>query len=695
MRHIAILISLSFFIYQDLSAQIDPSSITIVRDSFGVPHIYAPTDAAAAYGLAWAYCEDDFESMHQPLLGARQRFAEVKGKKGALLDAISFLVDANKVVEEQYEKELSPKFRTIVEGYAAGVNAYATQHPEEVQRPGLFPISGKDIIKGYVVSMTFISNVHYDLVRIFQDQIQAQEEDMFTRGSNGFAVSPNRTADGQTYFISNSHQPLEGPLAWYECQVNSDEGWHFHGATFAGGVTPFVGTNPNLGWTHCINFDDFDDVYKLTMHPQKKLHYKFDGEWIPLEKRVLKLKVKVGPVRIPAKRTFYRSKYGPTIERKGSFYSMRFPSNMTVKAAEQWYHMNKASNFEEWRSALDIQGLSNTAMVYADREGNIFFLGNGLHPYRDPAFNWAGVVPGDTSATLWPAKFHPVSTLPQVLNPKSGYVFNANNTALDCTAPDDNPKAEDYPAAFGLQPKNTARAFRIHTLIDPLEKISFDDLKRIKYDDKLPLPIYTRSIENLDMIRQFDAKDYPFIADAIDVLNRWDGGTSIDNRQAAVASLAILYYTKYIRDEGLFDYNNVYPEDVLVEGLVFAKEHLNKYFGKLEIPLGDLQKHVRGDVELPIWGIPEVIAQMRTVPHRKGMIKSELGESFILLARFDKNQPYPSIETICPYGTSNRPESPHYTDQMQLFVDKQTKPASLDKADVMRRAERVYHPGEH
>lgn len=677
-----------------LAAKIDPSTISIARDNYGVPHIYAPTDEAAVYGLAWAYCEDNFEDIQTPLLAVKSLYSSVKGKDGVLLDAISFFVGADRIVEEKYESSYSPEFKQLIRAYTEAVNVYAESHPKEVLHKKLFPITERDLVKGYVTVFTFFANAHYDLIRIFDGTIKAQESDYFSRGSNGWAVSPRMSADGQTYLISNTHQPLQGLSSWYECQIQTEEGWHFHGATFAGGITPFLGCNPDLGWTHTTNFDDYNDVYRLVMHPDKKDHYRYDGKWLPLEVRKLKLKVKVAGLRVPITRKFYWSEYGPTLKNKDGYYAMRFPANMLLGASEQWYRMNKARNFKEFRAALDMQKIPNQNVIYGDRAGNIMFLGNALFPKRNPAYTWDRVLPGDTSATKWAPEFYAIDELPLVINPDCGYVYNMNNTSLDCTCPEENLSAEDFSPTMGLQMKNTARVLRFREMMKDVDRLSWEQLLEIKYDGNFPETLYTRSIENLEDMRQLDPQKYPDLADAIDVIKRWDGGTEVDNLQASLVHLCIQHFFKYLRQEGIYDYNNTFPEKEFVEALRSAKKHILKHFGTLEVPLGDLQKHIRGDVELGVWGLPEVITQMMTVPYKKGTFQSRAGESFIMWMRFVPGEKYPRLSSVVPYGTSNHGESPHYTDQMQLYVDQKTKPITLDKEEVLAKAERIYHPGE-
>lgn len=673
------------------TGQIDPAPITIARDAWGVPHIFAPTDPQVAYGLAWAHAEDDFPTIQEPLLAVQGRLSEVKGKNGVLLDAIAFFADVEGAVETQFDSVFSPEYKALLNGYVQGLNAFAAAHPDEIRASGLFPTSERELVKAYIMTMMFISNVHYDLIRILQNTIVHQEAAGFHRGSNGWAFAPHKTETGETYLVSNTHQPLRGPTSWYEAHVQSEEGWDMLGATFPAGVTPFLGTNRYLGWTHTTNYDDFDDVYKLVMHPKKKWHYRYDGKWKALEKRVLKLKVKFGPVKIPVKRTFYWSVYGPALKNKHGFYAIRFVCNQVITAGQQWYAMNKARNFTEFEAALKRQSLPNQNVIYADRDGRIAFLGNGLFPYRATGYNWQGVVPGDTSATNWPLKFLPLDSLIYVRDPECGYVFNCNHTSYNCTCPAENPRPEDYNPRIGYQPKNTARAIRVGQFMAETDKISYARVKEMKYDSRIPLPLYTRSIENLDLLRSLDPARYPDLREVLAVLTKWDGSAEVDNEQAAIISLAIQHLLKYIRGLGIAEYNNTLPEEEFAEALRFAQKHLRKHFGTLEVPLGDLQKHVRGEQVMGIWGIPEVLTQMYTKPWEDGRYQSELGDSYTLFVTYDAAG-VKRIETVVPYGASNRPGDPHYADQMSLFVNKQLKTMSMDRTQILDSATRIYHP---
>lgn len=690
----SILFVLFFIATTILQAQtINPENITIIRDTWGIPHVYANTDEEAVYGLMWAQCEDNFHDLQEIYLGVNGLLSSVEGKDGAMLDAIYFFVNAREIVEQKYETDVSEKFKTILTAYTEAVNKYAELYPDQVRHADVFPISNKDVLTSYVGAMAFMSNVHYDIIRIFEGTIIDQEAMDFTRGSNAWAVNHNFTATDETYLIANSHQPHSGSMSWYECHVISEEGWNFYGATLVGGVTPFIGTNENIGWTHTTNYDDFDDVYKLEMHPSDKLKYKFDGEWLELEKRVLQLKVKVGPIKLPIKRKFYQSVYGPTLKNDDGFYSIRFAANMNIKAAEQWYWMNKATDLEEFEEAIAIQGIPSQNILYADKEGNILKVGNALFPYRNPnpQYYWGGVLPGNTSETLWDTTFMPLDSLIYIKNPSCGYLYNMNNTSYSCTCPEENPNPEDYNHTIGYQPKETARSDRFMKIIQNYDELSYEDLKEVKYDNQMTIPFYTRSFENIDVLRNLDETQYPELADVIQILKAWDGSTTIDSKGASVMSLAITHLIEYSQAQGILDYNRTIEEQIYIDALTHAKAHLLKHFGTVDVALGDLQFLVRGDKSVPIWGLPDVITAMYTSEWKDGLFKNQHGESYILFVTYN-NEGVAKMEAINVFGSSNRPDSPHYDDQMEMFVNQELREVYFEKDDVKQNFETVYHP---
>ncbi len=672
---------------------IDPSRITIARDTWGVPHIHAPTDVEAAYGFAWATAEDDFESMQHNLLAIRGRLAEVLGKDGAVGDVVAFLIDVDGLVESRFDTDLGQDYKDLLSGYAAGANAYAAAHPDEVLLKGLFPISARDVEKGYALGVAMLTGLDIELLKVFNGSIANFEYQLSDKGSNAMAFNAHRMEDKRTHLIVNSHQPLSGPMSWYEAHIVSDEGWNMLGGAFPGGATIFVGTNAHLGWGHTLNYPDYVDVYKLVMHPKDKLRYRFDGQWYELEERTIKLRVKVAGVKLPVKRTFYRSVHGPVIKNKTGYYALRYPAAFGIGAGEQWYRMNKASNFEEFNEALRLSKIPGINVIYADDRDNIFYLANGHFPKRVPGYDWKAVLPGDTSLLVWKPEFAPIESLPAYHNPDCGYVFNTNNSPFFATCEQENLNAEDYDPLRGHELWNNNRAWRFHEMISASNgSLTLDDLKDMKYDRRWADPARTVVVENLERIFQMDPAAYPDLADAISLLASWDRGTEPDNTNgAALWSLCVYYAVQYLVENGRLIFPNEFTDQEFVAILEKARRHLLKHFGRLDIALGELQRHVRGDEDYPIGGTADVLAALDTEPWKKGRMRSRVGDGYIQFVSYGEG--LPRIEAVNCYGASNKPDSPHYRDQVDLYLKQQLRPMTLDWQEVLRTARRTYAPG--
>ena len=254
--------------------------VRILRDSWGVPHIFGKTDADVAYGLAYAHAQDDFKTMQGILMAVHGRLAELLGPRGGGNDFLVHLIRLWDTVDEKYEKDLSPETRTLCEAYADGVNRYAALHPDEAFK-GFYPISGKTIVAGFVHKMPLMVGVDKELMALFADEPPAEAKkagkddrkaalDGFPwagAGSNAIAVSPKRSAGGKTFLAVNSHQPWEGPVSWYEAHLHSDEGWNMVGGLFPGAPLVLHGHNERLGWAHTNNYPDLVDVYTLEINP--------------------------------------------------------------------------------------------------------------------------------------------------------------------------------------------------------------------------------------------------------------------------------------------------------------------------------------------------------------------------------------------------------------------------------------------
>ena len=662
------------------------NQITIARDSYGVPHIFAPTDPEVAYGLAWAHSEDDFKTIQTLILTGKGKLSTYLGKKGAPVDYVFGLLNTRQVVDQQI-KAMDPAFIQLVQGYLFGLEAYGKAHPSEVLNKYVFPIAIEDYIATTMFSVAIFCGIDKTLPKILDGSIPHLTG--FTgEGSNAFAIKSNKSASGETMLVINAHQPIEGATAFYEAHVQSEEGWNILGGLFPGGPLIFHGVTPNLAWAHTVNFQDKIDVYQLQTDKDHPGQYQVDGEWLTLEKRKVKLNIKGIPFSVS--KMAYRSIYGPTVKTpKGEYFSIRLPALMDAGALQQWYAMNRSTNFSEFQAALNQNHLPMFNIMYADKADNIFYISNGKMPYRnkDPKYNWASTLPGNTRQTLW-QQFKPVAELPQHLNPTSGYLFNTNHSPFMATAESENLNPAKFDKNDGYETYHNNRSRRAKDLIDGFEKISWSDLKRIKFDRQLPAKILYPYGYDASAIFSLNAVKYPALATIIDGLNQWNHVTNIESIGALYYNIAY-YHASKIRTNGSKEPLNE-KEAVAVVQLVH--DFLMKHYGRLDVTLGEYQRLVRGTEDWPQAGMPDVLAAVMSEPFGETKRKMNSGDAYIGFVKFPKDGGLPLIETVNTFGASSHPESKHFADQRAMYQAQQTKRMTLDKQEVLKAAERVYHP---
>ena len=698
---LAAIAGLSFAVSADegtypFSVTVNPADVTIVRDKWGVPHIFGKTDADAAYGLAWANAEDDFYTMQELIISAKGLAGKLLGIEGAERDFFTHAIGFRDRVEKDWHL-LSEDYIKYIEGYCQGINAYAKSHKKEVRVRGTFPITPKDVVGGYMFALSALIGTPGAVGNVMNGTYDKDQPSDKPYGSNAFAFNSLKTDDGSSMLCINPHQPVTGPFSWYEAHLQSDEGLNIHGAMFPGSSTIFLGNNEHLGWAHTFNHLDLVDVFQLEMHPKKKRTYRYNGEWHKFEKRPVWLKVKLAKgIVFPVKRKTYWSKYGATLESPdGNFYAVKFAANEKVQAGEQWYRMDKATNFKEFYAAMQMESISMFNVIYADKDDNVMFLNNALVPKRNPEVDYSQVVRSNSDNTLWD-EFHDVEDMVQTINPKSGWVFNTNNNPTRATAKKEWQDINDYPSYFGwgddLGMNN--RAVRFLELMNnrKSEKVSFERMKEMKFDYEFPVcSPFQNSCDNL---LTMNADEFPELKPLITAINTWDKQADKDSKGAAAYLITFQkVFTMLGFNDGSFKKEVHIPDTTYVKALRWAKNRIDTYYNG-DIPkLGDVQRHVRGDVNLPLAGFPDALAANYNEEWKDGRYKPWVADSYVHFAKW-KDGKLLRMETLHPFGASNRPDSPHYTDQMQLYADQETKKMTLDKDKIFAEAERVYHPGK-
>ena len=681
------LLKLFLFITTISYSQINPNSIEIVRDEFGIPHIYAKTDAEVAYGLAWVNAEDDFKTIQEAYLAGNAMLSNHIGLKGAPADFISQFIGSSSLIDEKID-DISKDYMKVVEGYAQGLNAYAKSNPDKVLYKKLFPITPKKMLM-YSQLQLFISNEGaYWAGRILNNDTQDEYLDQNLTGSNVIAMNSSKTISGETFLAINTHQPLEGPTSWYEVHLNSDEGTNIIGTMYPGTPNVLIGVNEHLGWSHTVNYPDKTDVFKLKMKNKRK--YIVDDLEYDLEKYKAKITVKILGIPIKINRKYYKSIYGPTLKNKSGYYSIRTPTLFNVRALEQWWNMGKAKNFSEFYDAYKMKQIPGFNVGYADRYDTIFYMSNGILPKRAEGYNWKGIVPGDTMETLW-TEYHEIEDLPQVIQPKSGFIYNANHSPFKSTSADENPNEKDYSERMGYETYDNNRSTRLIELIESYDKVSYDDFKDIKYDNSFPSK-FSYNFMDINLIDEIELDTNHELFEIVNEIQNWNRKTDINSIGAGLYGVLyyhlIYNYADQIRK--LTSEDKPVSKEIILSAVSDIKPYLIEHFGKVKITLGEFQKLVRGDKELPIWGLPDVITAMSSRPYKDGKHKVFAGESYIGLVKFTDEGPV--MESIISFGNSDDPSSDHYTDQMEMYSKFQTKKMTFDKEEIYAKAKSIYNP---
>ena len=670
---------------------------TIARDTWGVPHIYGKTDPDVAYGIAYAHAEDDFSTLQDVLAMTRGRLGALDGAKGAQADFALNFIGARATVDRDYDKQPAD-VRALLDGYASGLNAYAVRHPAEVRLARLFPVNGRDVATGFVMRSPFFFGLDGTLAALVGEKPlppgkappedsppatapMAPTADEKPNGSNAFVVAPRRTSDGATRLVSNSHQPWDGPVAWYELVVHSQTGWNFAGALFPGAPYPLLGHNETLGWTNTVNRPDLIDVYKLKLNTGGD-SYSYDGQWRSLEKHLIWLRVKLwGPFVLPVPKYVYRAVQGPVIVNKTGAYAVRYGGADQLKMVEEYYRLTRARDFAAWRKALSMQGIPATNFLYADKAGNIAYFYNASFPNRKPGFDYATVLPGDTSRDYAPGTV-PWNMVPRNVNPASGFLVNANSTPYLSAGPGSELNPADWSPLLGVETDTTNRDNRALELMTGTPKISAEALHAIKFDTGVSRNGWTGKWF-ADLIA-VDPKGDRTLADAIALLRQWDWNA---DGKGPADSLAVIL----MRTGQTWHYRRQ-PEPDPRAALLKAASYLNQHFGRIDVPLGTVLRLRRGKVDLPLDGGPEILRAASTWDEAPdGRLVVNHGDSFVMFVTWLKGRVI--SESIQPYGAaSTRPDSPHYADQATWFVAHRLKPVWFYSRDLNGNIERLYRP---
>ncbi|MGE0046733.1 MAG: penicillin acylase family protein [Hyphomonadaceae bacterium] len=633
----------------------------IERDEYGVPTALGATDAEAAFSLAYAHAEDDFPTIQLVVLAARGRLGARLGEQGAASDFFYHVLRVEDAVRDGYETQLSAETRALIEGYAAGLNAYADAHPHEVL-PGAENVRGRDVAAGFALTSPLFWGFDAVLSQLVDENShpcaqQTAQAPLIDRGSNAFAVAPSRSDDGHTRLIVNSHQPWSGPVAWWEARVRSDAGWTMQGGVFPGSPVPLLGTNGSIGYAATVNTPDLADLYRLTTDDAHPGRYLFDGAWRPFERRLIWLGVRVGPIVLPVPRTLSFSVHGPAFRTADGWIAVRYAGAGDLRGVEQYYRMSRARTFEEWRAALEMRAIPSTNLVYADRTGRIAYFYNSASPRRAAGENWRGCVAGDTSRLLQEGLV-PIEEIPHLIDPASGWLYNSNATPFSATDEAHDLDPDDFAPELGIETRRTNRSLRAMELLSPLARISDAQLIDAKFD--VTYSADSRVAELISRVVALDARGDQRFAQAQELLRTWDRAATRESRAAALALLTYLpFYEAGRLGQEMPDAREAFTN---------AIAQLTDAAGRIDPPLGEMLRLRRGRHDLALQGGPDLLHAIGWETAQDGRMAANFGDGLMIVVDWDR-EGRATVRSIHQFGAATgRPNSPHYDDQSPLYA---------------------------
>ncbi len=669
--------------------------VEITRDALGIPRVIGRTDADAAFGIAWAHSEDDFATIQQSLRAALGPEMLAKDESEARTAFLVQLLRIREDVEARFETDLSPEVRAVLAGYADGLNFYAAHHPGEAE-PDLFPVTAKDV----ATLSGFFSPLFYGLGETLADLAAPQAEQDPSRGqelqvmlqygpatelgSNAFAVAPAKSDDGATRVIVNSHQPVDGALAWYEGHLISEDGLNIAGGMFPGAPAVHLGVNPGLAQAATVNYPDLIDVFELVRDGDG---YVLDGETRAFDRRTATMTVRLfGPfawrVRMPAD----WSEHGPVLHTDQGSYAIRYATMGDIRFIEQAYRMMRAQTLAEFEAALSLQAMGNTNRVVADSEGRIARYYLARMPSRNPQadVDWTGRLPGDRSDLIWTA-FEDFGGLPHMVDPAAGYVLDANHSPFQVTLTAEDPDPASVPDWYGVETHMTNRGLRATQLMSALNAVSRDALLGVKYDDAYAPASFAGQVHARVAAMDWDGD----AAEAAALMSSWDRRTDLDNTAAALSVMTTLTLYAQTTDASAL------TDGQVRDALNGAAALLQTHHGQLDPAWAEVNFLRRGDESVALEGGPDTLRAVNsTIDEATGTLTMLSGDGLHMLAEWAPGAEYPDVFAVHQFGASQDPGSPHFSDQMDDFAAERLRPVPMRVEDVRAAAVRTYRPGE-
>jgi len=688
--------------------------VTITRDNWGIPHVHGKTDADAVFGLMYAQAEDDFNRVETNFLNSMGRLAEAEGESAIYRDLrMKLFIDPDhmKALYEQSPAWLKP----LMNAWADGLNYYLHTHPKVTPR----------VITRFEpwMALTFSEgSIGGDIERVNLGQLEAfygnkpaagvPDPDagayVEPSGSNGIAVAPSNTAAGHAFLVINPHTSF---FFRAEAQVTSDEGLNAYGALTWGQFFVYQGFNDRVGWMHTSSsVDNIDEYLETIVKKGDSLFYRVGAEERPLQARSITVPYKTAAGTASKSFTVYRTHRGPIVRQvDGKWVSVRLMEE-PLKALMQSFSRTKARSYQEFRETMELHTNSSNNTIYADADGKIAYFHANFVPRRDPKFDWSRPVDGSDPATEWKG-VHGIEETPFLLNPKSGWLYNTNNSPWSAAGPD-SPKKADYPAYVDPGSENP-RGIHAIRVVQNRKDFTLDSLLAAAYDSYLPafaeqVPALVKAWDALPAGHALKSK----LAEPVAALRAWDFRWDV---ASVPTSLAVYWGEEVGRHVGAEARKAGIPADQyiakmaapepLAQALSAAVDRLAADFGSWKTPWGEINRYQRltGDIvqkfndagpSIPVgfasarWGSLASFGA-RTYPGTKKMYGTS-GNSFVAVVEFG---PRVRARAVSAGGQSGDPSSPHFGDQATRYATGNLREVYFYREQLKGHIEREYRPG--
>ena len=585
----------------------EAQSVTIIRDDWGIAHVYGKTDADAVFGAIYAQAEDDFNRVETNYINAMGRLAETEGEARIYQDLRMKLFIDPAVLKQQYD-ESPAGLKKLMNAFADGLNYYLLKHPDVKPRviARFEPWMALSFTEGSIGGD--IERVKLDDLESFYGKVRVtrniEPEEREPAGSNGMAIAPSNTTGHHALLLINPHTSF---FFRSELQMVSDEGLNAYGAATWGQFFIYQGFNDRVGWMHTSSGVDAVDEYLETVEKRgDRFYYKYGNEERPVQATEIRVPYKTDHGMAEKKFTVYRTHHGPVIrEVNGKWVSIRLMQE-PVKALTQSFMRTKARDYKSYRQTMELKANSSNNTIFADADGDIAYFHGNFIPRRDTSFDWTKPVDGSNPATEWHGLLN-VDEAPHLLNPASGWLYNSNNSPWSAAGPS-SPRKEDYPV-YVESGGETARGLHAVRVLRDKKDFTLDSLISAAYDSYLtwfekPIPALIKAWDEMPASNPLKAK----VADQIGLLRGWDlrwsvasvptslavfWGEDVRRRAAGDAAKAGVPVEEYIGVKA--------PHELLVQSLAAASDRLQADFGSWKTPWGEINRFQRltGDIVQP------------------------------------------------------------------------------------------------